>query len=92
VRQLVGERAVCYLRFQRVLLWVASLYFAVGVTVLLPLNLTGRVCDFAACPADIEARVLQFGDRVLFMTVRALPGRLSGLSVPQRFPMKMYFA
>ena len=26
-----------------------------------------------------------------FRTVRALPGRLSGLSVPQRFTMKIYF-
>ena len=68
MRQLVGERAVCYLRFQKVLLWVVSLYFAVGVTILVPLNLTGRVCDFVDCPADIEARVLQFGDRLLFMT------------------------
>jgi hypothetical protein len=84
VRQLVGERAVCYLRFQRVLLWVASLYFAVGVTVLVPLNLTGRVCDFVACPAEIEARVLQFGAGLL---PQGSPGGPAGpLGTPSRTP------
>jgi hypothetical protein len=68
VRQLVGERAVCYLRFQTVLLWLVSLYLAVGAVILIPVNLTGRVCDFANCPRDLATRTRDFGDRLLFMT------------------------
>jgi hypothetical protein len=68
VRQLVGERAVCYLRFQKVLLWVVSLYFAVGMSILVPINMTGRVCDFVDCPPEIESRTRDAGDRLLFMS------------------------
>ena len=48
----------------------------------------GRLDSERLDSADLDAADL---DSLESRTVRALPGRLSALSVPQRFPMKIHF-
>jgi hypothetical protein len=66
IRQLVGERAVCFLRFQRVLLSLMAVYLVVGLCIIVPINMTNGECNFQRCITDRAFPSIV--DRVMFMS------------------------